>query len=57
MVWWAEPNSAAAAGRRGQPGEVLSVSPLIVATGDGSLEITKAEWRGTPVELSVGTIL
>ena len=57
MVWWAEPESPAAAGRHGEPGEVLSVSPLVVATGDGALEITKSEWRGPPVDLKAGTIL
>ena len=48
MVWWAEPDSPAARGRRGEPGEVLSLDPLIVATGDGALELTKVEWRGVP---------
>jgi methionyl-tRNA formyltransferase len=57
MVWWGEPDSAAAAGRRGAPGEVLSVSPLVVATGDGALEVTKSEWRGPPADLRVGTVL
>jgi methionyl-tRNA formyltransferase len=46
MVWWAEADSPAARGRRGAPGEVLSVTPLVVATGDGALELTKTEWRG-----------
>ncbi|MBS0664688.1 MAG: formyltransferase [Verrucomicrobia bacterium] len=54
MVWWAEPESPATAGRRGRPGEILSVSPLVVATGDGALELTKTEWRGTPADLRVG---
>lgn len=48
MVWWAEPDTPAARGRRGAPGEVLSIAPLVVATGDGALEITRSEWRGTP---------
>jgi methionyl-tRNA formyltransferase len=61
MVWWAETDSlatGAAAGRRGAPGEVLSASPLVVATGDGAIELTKTEWRGgaTP-ELRVGQVL
>ncbi|MDB6168292.1 MAG: formyl transferase domain protein [Verrucomicrobia bacterium] len=47
MVWWAEPDSPAARGRRGAPGEVLLVSPLVVATADGALELTRTEWRGT----------
>ncbi len=46
MVWWAEADSPAAAGRRGVPGEILSVDPLVVATGDGALELTRTEWRG-----------
>ena len=48
MVWWAESDTPAAAGRRGEPGEVLSVKPLVVATADGALELTRTEWRGGP---------
>lgn len=54
MVWWAEADSPATAGRRGQPGEVLSREPLLVATGDGALELTKTEWRGTAPEPKPG---
>lgn len=58
MVWWAEPDSAATRGRRGKPGEVLSVSPLVVATTDGALELTKTEWRPAPAtELQVGQMI
>jgi methionyl-tRNA formyltransferase len=58
MVWWGEPDSPATRGRQGQPGEVLSTMPLIVATGDGALELTRTEWRGTPErQLRVGDIL
>ena len=58
MVWWAEPESAATQGRQGKPGEVLSVVPLVVATGDGALELTRTEWRqATEPELRVGQIL
>ncbi len=46
MVWWAEPESPATRGLRGRPGEILAVSPLVVATGDGALELTHTEWRG-----------
>ena len=45
MVWWAEADSPAARGRSGRPGEVLSVSPLVVATADSALELTRTEWR------------
>ncbi len=58
MVWWAEPASPAVQGRRGRPGEVLSLSPLVVATGDGALELTRTERRGgeSPI-LKPGDIL
>lgn len=57
MVWWAEPDSPAARGRRGRPGEILSLAPLVVATGDGALELTRTEWRGQPAGLGVGAVL
>ncbi len=48
MVWWAEPDAPAARGRRGRPGEILSLDPLVVAPGYGALELTRTEWRGDP---------
>jgi len=40
------------------PGEILSLVPLVVATADGALEFTRAEWRGEPAKpLRVGQIL
>lgn len=52
MVWWAEPACRPAGA---EPGEILSLEPLIVATADGALELTRVEWRGTPSpELRVG---
>jgi methionyl-tRNA formyltransferase len=58
MVWWAEMDSAAARGRAGRPGEILSANPLVVATGDGAIELTKTEWRGSPQPvLAVGQSL
>ena len=57
MVWWAETDSPATHSRRGAPGEVLSVSPLVVATGDGALELTWTEWRGAAPALRAGQIL
>jgi len=58
MVWWAEPDSPAARGRSGRPGEVLSVSPIVVAAGSGALELVKTEWRGDLQEpLAVGQML
>jgi methionyl-tRNA formyltransferase len=57
MVWWAEPDSAAVEGRSGQPGEILSLSPFVVATGEGAIELARTEWRGAPPVLAVGQIL
>ena len=58
MVWWADTDSPATRGRTGAPGEVLSVAPLVVATGDGALELTKTEWRGGVAgELRVGQVV
>jgi len=44
FVWWAEPRPDGA----GRPGQVVSIAPLRVAAGNGSLEITKWQWRGGP---------
>ena len=58
MVWWVETDSPPTRGRRGAPGEVLSVAPLVVATADGALELTKTEWRGgEAAELRVGQVV
>jgi methionyl-tRNA formyltransferase len=55
MVWWAERGTPAARGRLGHPGEILATSPLVVATGDSALELTRTEWRGGPAPvLQVG---
>ncbi len=57
MLWWAETEAPGARGRSGRPGEVLTVSPLVIATGDGAMEFTRTEWRGTPQQLQPGQIL
>ncbi|MDE3084614.1 MAG: formyltransferase [Verrucomicrobiota bacterium] len=57
MIWWAEPDLPATRGQSGTPGEILSLKPLIVATGDGALELTRIEWRGAAPELRVGQAL
>ena len=50
--------SASPTKHRSSPGEILSISPLVVATADGALELTKVEWRGTSVPtLHVGQTL
>ncbi|WP_236919263.1 formyltransferase family protein [Ereboglobus luteus] len=55
MVWWAE---QIAAPRRAAPGEILSLSPLVVAAADGALELTRTEWRGAAAApLQIGQIL
>lgn len=57
MIWWAEPVIAAPP-RATTPGEILSLAPLLVATADGALELTRTEWRGTPAPaLRVGQLL
>ena len=57
MLWWAEPDSPASRGHTGKPGEILSVTPLIIATGDGALEFTRTEWRGPALTLHPGQLL
>jgi len=57
VIWWAEIDSPPVRGRYGTPGEILSVSPLVVATGDGALELTRTEWRGTAPQLHLGQVL
>jgi methionyl-tRNA formyltransferase len=58
MVWWAEPDSPATRGRTGRPGQLLSLLPLVIATGDGALELTRTEWRvGARPELALGQVL
>lgn len=58
MVWWGETDTPRTRGRKGSPGEVLSIAPLVVATGDGAIELTKTEWRGGSVpSLPVGYVL
>ena len=55
MVWWAEAVTPATQGKRGAPGEILSLKPLVIATADGALELTKIEWRNVPApELRLG---
>lgn len=57
-VWWAETETDATRNRRGAPGTVLSVAPLVVATADGALELTRTEWReGRQADLHVGQVL
>lgn len=52
FIWRARP----LAGGGGKPGQVISIDPLRVATGSGSLEILKLQWQGMPEEdASLGT--
>ncbi|MDX2186914.1 MAG: formyltransferase [Opitutaceae bacterium] len=52
MVWWAEvrPEPPVAT-----PGTILSTAPLLVATADGALELTRVSWLTDPAQLSVGS--
>ncbi|MGC1455421.1 MAG: formyltransferase [Nitrospirota bacterium] len=54
FIWWATPLP----GSGETPGQVLSVDPLKVATGNGILEVVNHEWEDeTEGELNVGQIL
>jgi methionyl-tRNA formyltransferase len=61
FIWQAKPLGRG----EGRPGMVLSTDPLRVATGSGSLEITRYQWEGGPEEaaanvthdLRAGTVL
>ncbi len=63
MVWWAEAQELPVFDRlkvtptATKPGQIVSVSPLVIATSDGLLELTKTEWRGPAVELAAGQLL
>jgi methionyl-tRNA formyltransferase len=54
LIWWAVPLS----GGNGVPGEVLSLEPLHVSTGNGVLNIVNWEWEDDEIrELTVGQVL
>lgn len=54
MVWQTKPLP----GHWGQPGQIFSLQPFTVATGDGAVQLLRSEWRGQPArELIVGDIL
>ena len=54
FIWWAKPN----AGPEGKPGQVVSIDPLIIATGSGGLELVNYEWEDEEErELSMGQVL
>lgn len=49
MVWWAEPAPRPPGTAAAAPGTVLAPDPLLVATADGALLLTRTEWRGAPI--------
>jgi len=51
LIWWA----TALPEKGGTPGQVLSVDPFRVATGDGSLEIINMEWADQDEDGAEGT--
>lgn len=55
FVWWAQvrPWSGIAA----RPGEVVAVKPLVVATGDGGLEIQRSQWASAQEALSPPSLM
>ncbi|MHB1566834.1 MAG: formyltransferase [Acidiferrobacter sp.] len=50
FVWWAQ--ARALPGIAARPGEVVAVQPLVVATGDGGLEIQRLQWARAQEALS-----
>jgi methionyl-tRNA formyltransferase len=54
FIWWAKPLP----GTGGTPGRVISVDPLVVATGSGNLELINSEYEDEDaVELKMGQVL
>lgn len=54
FIWWAKPLKESG----GTPGQVISVDPLIIATGSGNLELVNYEWEDEGEgELNVGQVL
>jgi methionyl-tRNA formyltransferase len=52
FVWQAKPVQSSP----GRPGEVISSNPLVIAAGNGGLEIVKLQWESRPEEdASAGT--
>lgn len=51
MVWWASPPTPPVSRDPAHPppGTVLSVAPLVVATADGTLHLTRTTWTTAPV--------
>ena len=41
FIWWAKPLPDGG----GEPGKVVSLDPLVISTGSGSLEIVNSEWE------------
>lgn len=54
FIWWARPLKEPG----GAPGQVISIDPLVIATGSGSLEIVNYEWDEEDThELKTGQVL
>jgi len=54
FIWWATPSKEGS----GKPGTVISLDPLIIATGTGSLEIVNYEWEDeNEGELHAGQVM
>jgi methionyl-tRNA formyltransferase len=52
FIWQAKPLGRG----QGRPGEVLSIEPVRVAAGSGSLEITRYQWQGDHEEAAADMI-
>jgi methionyl-tRNA formyltransferase len=56
FIWWAKPVPGTGAGEK--PGTILSTDPLIIATGEGSLEAVNYEWEDEDDhELKIGQVM
>jgi methionyl-tRNA formyltransferase len=58
LIWWAEAKPRPEGAEEAAPGEILELDPLVIATGDGALQVVRSEWAGKPGrKLKLGQIL
>jgi len=54
LIWWATPGKASG----DKPGTIISIDPLVITTGSGSLEVVNYEWEVEDEgELNAGQIM
>ncbi len=58
LIWWAEAKPRPEGAEEAAPGEILALDPLMIATGDGALQVIRSEWTQKPKrKLKLGQIL